>query len=221
MEGWIKLHRKLLNWEWYQDSNMVHLFIHILFSANYEAKKWKGIPVKRGELITGRKSLSKSTGISERSIRTCLNKLKSTNEIAIKSTNQYSIITVCKYDDYQIKGESVDQQNDHQEAIERPATDQQPTTTKNIKKDKKEKNIKNREELFHNSLTPFIPEFGNDMINEFFECWKEPTKSGKKMRFELQPTWSIKGRLAKWKKNQWGNKKKSETVEEQMTRLGL
>lgn len=99
--GWIKLHRKLKNWEWYHDSKMVHLFVHLLLSANHEDNKWQGIVIKRGQLITGRHKLHEGTGISEQSIRTCLTRLKSTNEITITPTNKNSIITLVNYEQYQ------------------------------------------------------------------------------------------------------------------------
>ena len=101
MEGWIKLHRKFCGWEWFNISEMVHLFIYLLINANHEDGNWRGISIKRGQIITGRNSLSENTGISSQTIRTCLSRLKSTNEITIKSTNKYSIITITKYDDYQ------------------------------------------------------------------------------------------------------------------------
>lgn len=100
MIGFIKLHRKLQNWEWYNKSEMVHLFIHLLINANSEDGEWQKQPIKRGQLITGLHSLSEKTGISVRTIRTCLERLKSTSELTIKSTNKFSIITICKYDDY-------------------------------------------------------------------------------------------------------------------------
>ena len=102
MDGWVKIHRKIIEWEWYQDSQMVHLFIHLLLSANHEDKKWRGHTVKRGQLITGLHKLSENTGISIQSLRTRLEKLSITREIVIKSTNKFSIITILNYEDYQI-----------------------------------------------------------------------------------------------------------------------
>ena len=102
METWVKIYRKMMEWEWYNDSKMVHLFMHLVIKANIKPNKWKGVEVKRGQLITGRKKLSKETGISEQSIRTCLNRFISTKELTIKSTSRYSLITVCNYDEYQI-----------------------------------------------------------------------------------------------------------------------
>ena len=126
MEGWIKLHRKFVNWEWFSTTNMVHIFIYLLLSANHKDGKWKGVVVKRGQMITGRKKIAEDTGISEQSVRTCLDKLKSTNEIAIKVTNKYSIITILKYDDYQTRIDDNNQQSNHLD--NQQLTNNQPTT---------------------------------------------------------------------------------------------
>ena len=45
-DGFIKLHRKIIDWEWYDDINTKTLFIHILLMANFEDKKWHGETVK-------------------------------------------------------------------------------------------------------------------------------------------------------------------------------
>ena len=99
--GFIKLHRSILDWEWYGDRNTRDLFIHLLLKANHEPTKWKGITVERGQTVTGRLVLSKELGISERSVRTALNHLKSTNELTIKATNKYSLVTIVNYAKYQ------------------------------------------------------------------------------------------------------------------------
>lgn len=91
----------MTEWEWYDDPNTKSLFIHLLLSANIESKNWKGVEVQRGCLITGRDKLAQILGISPRSVRTSLNKLKTTNEIAIKTTNAFSLIQVLNYDKYQ------------------------------------------------------------------------------------------------------------------------
>jgi len=101
MVGHIKIDRKILNWEWYSDYKMVHLFLHLLIKANYKENKWQGRTIKRGQLITGINKLSGNTGLSVSQTRTCLNKLQTTGEITIEVTNKYSIITICKYDTYQ------------------------------------------------------------------------------------------------------------------------
>lgn len=132
MQGWISLHRKLLEWEWYSDTNTKCLFIHCLLKANHREKKWNGITVERGQFITGRDKLAQELHMSVRQVRTALDKLKSTNEITIKSTNKYSVITVVNYSEYQDRATKSDQQNDQQATSKRPANDQQTTTTNNV-----------------------------------------------------------------------------------------
>ncbi len=46
--GWIKIHRKILDWEWYSDLNVRVVFLHLLLKANHDDKKWMGMDIKRG-----------------------------------------------------------------------------------------------------------------------------------------------------------------------------
>jgi hypothetical protein len=88
------LHRTLLDWEWYQEPNTLRVFLHLLLRANHKSKRWQGVLVKSGQVITGRLKLSQELNLTERKIRTALDHLKMTNEISIKATKQYSIITI-------------------------------------------------------------------------------------------------------------------------------
>jgi hypothetical protein len=132
MVGFIKIHRKIMEWEWYKKPNMVHLFLHLLVNANSEDKLWQNNLIKRGQLATGLNSLSDKTGLSIRTIRTCLERLKTTNELSVKTTNKFSIITICKYDDYNDNKKLNDKQNDKQTVT--------PTTTT--------KKYKNKEDIY-------------------------------------------------------------------------
>lgn len=135
MAGWIKLHKKMKNWEWYTDHNTLILFIHILLTAEYEDTRFRGYDIPRGAMVTGLKALSKDTGLSIQSIRTSIIKLKSTGEITVKSTNKFSIITVCNFNEYQ-KQDCHDQQANQQASQQ--TTNKRLTTSKEYKKLKKE-----------------------------------------------------------------------------------
>jgi len=139
--GWIKIHRNLLQWEWYDDLNVRVLFLHLLLTVNYEDKKWRGLSIKKGSRITGREQLSSETGISVRNVRTAIKKLEMTKELTIKKDPKGSMFTVVNWSKYQ----SSDQQNDHHTdqtpTSERPATDQQVTTTKETKEYKEDNSI--------------------------------------------------------------------------------
>tara|TARA_R100001463_G_scaffold65363_4_gene118615 strand:+ start:197 stop:811 length:615 start_codon:yes stop_codon:yes gene_type:complete len=125
MEGWVKLHRKFLEWEWYDKSETVHLFLHCLLKANHKNKNYRGKIVNRGSFLTSRELLSKELGLSQRQIRTSLNRLKMTNELTINSTRKGTIIQVVNYTKYQVKT--------NKETDNRPTTDQQQTSNKNEK----------------------------------------------------------------------------------------
>ena len=77
------------------------LFIHCLISANWKDGWYKGVKIPRGSFATGRIKLSEEVGLTEQQTRTSLNHLKLTNEITIKSTNRFSVITVVNYGVYQ------------------------------------------------------------------------------------------------------------------------
>lgn len=114
MDGWIKLHRKFLDWEWYNDNNTKIVFLHLLLTANHKEKKWQGITIKRGQKLTSLQHLAEETNLTVRQTRTALSKLKTTNELTIKTTSKYTLITIEKYSDYQDIENENDKQNDKQ-----------------------------------------------------------------------------------------------------------
>lgn len=143
MSGFITLHRKLLDWEWYSDINTKTLFIHCLLKANWEDKNWRGIDIKRGSFVTSYDSLSKETKLTIQQIRTSIFKLSKTQEINIQTTNKYTLLSIVKYDDYQnleIKTTNKQQTNNTQ-------VNNQTTTTNNYN-NKQDNNIK----ILNNSL---------------------------------------------------------------------
>jgi uncharacterized phage protein (TIGR02220 family) len=150
-KGFIQLHRSLLGWEWYDDHNTKILFLHCLLKANYKDKNYRGKNIVRGSFITGFEVLSNEVGLSVQKTRTALTKLKSTNEITIKSTSQGTVIQVVKYNEYQ--------QSTSEITNEQQTNNKQITTTNNsnnIKKSKEtskhDKNIKEILEHLNNKL---------------------------------------------------------------------
>jgi len=136
MEGFIKIHRKLLEWEWYDDNNVKVLFLHLLLKANYKDKKYRGETLKAGTVLTSRDILANELSLSVKQVRTALDKLAKTNEVAIKTSGKGTNIQLVNYKKYQVRAS--------EEANEGPAKGQQRATNKKGKKEKKEKNIKKR-----------------------------------------------------------------------------
>lgn len=127
MEGWIKLHRQIQEWEWYDDPQTTRLFTHLLIVATHTETKWRGEVLKPGQILTGRRLLAAQTGLSEQNIRTSLERLQVTHEVTIKVTHRFSIITLNKWKDYQ-SSQPTDQ------PASQPPSNQQVTTFKNVKK---------------------------------------------------------------------------------------
>ena len=100
-KGFIKLHRRLTEWEWYDDANTFRLFMHLLLTANHKKSRYRGFDINPGSVVTGRNKLASQLNLSEQQIRTAINKLKLTSEITSKTTNDFSIISIVKWNDYQ------------------------------------------------------------------------------------------------------------------------
>lgn len=67
---------------------------------------------------------------------------------------------------------------------------------------KKEKSLtdalERRKRDFGNSLVPFVEKYGKETVRDFYEYWTEPNKSRTKMRYELEKTWDVSRRIARW-----------------------
>ncbi len=168
-EGFIKIHRKILKWEWYEDVNVVKLFLHCLILANHKPKSWKGIAIERGEFITSLGNLAKGSGLSVRQVRTALGKLKATNEVTSEATNNFTLIKVNEYNTYHEKGKKSDMPNDNQSANERQTNDKRAATTKNVKNVKNDKNGKNKEKDLFLDFVKLTKEELGKLVKKFGE----------------------------------------------------
>lgn len=102
--SWIKLPRMFMNWQWYQNANMVHLYLYLLLNANIENKLYFGISIQRGECLVSLSTLSRDTGISRDSLKRYLKKLKDTKEISYKKLSKGRIIVLLDFDKFQPVG---------------------------------------------------------------------------------------------------------------------
>lgn len=133
-EGFIKLHRKMLQWEWYTDINTKTVFLHCLFMANWKDSRFMGVDVPRGSFVSSYTQLAAQTKLSVKNVRTAINHLKATGELAVRTTSKFSVITVVNYNLYQDDG----RQNGRQTADEWQANGRQVATieeSKNIRKE--------------------------------------------------------------------------------------
>lgn len=133
--GYLKLFRKITNWEWYDDVFVKHVFLDLLIKANYKDKEWHGILIKRGQFLTSRRQYAKELHITEQKLRGILSKLEMTNEIKIQTTRQYTLITIVNFDVYQDEKEKVTHEQPTNDTQNNPSTTHEitQTTTHEIK----------------------------------------------------------------------------------------
>lgn len=110
----IKIDRNIINWGWYKDSNTKVVFLHLLLTANIKPGRFLGVEIGRGEVATSYESLSKSLGISIRSVRTAISHLKTTGEVTIKRHPRFTVISIVNYDSYQANRQAERQTNANQ-----------------------------------------------------------------------------------------------------------
>jgi len=198
MKGFITLDRKILEWEWYDDINTKVLYLHLLLNARFAGGSWRGNTIGRGQLITGRKSLSRQLKLSEQNIRTSLNRLKSTNEITIKVTNEFSVVTLVNYDKYQSFNTKLTNE------LTNELTNAQPTINQQLTNDQPQRNNGNNGNNVNNvnkgvkkkSLT----DFSKDFDLKIKEVYKLEFKKIKEVQKDFLTHFGITGK--KWKDEQ-------------------
>lgn len=141
--GWIKLHRKILENPIIKRPAYFALWVILLLKANHKSVKmiWNNsvIIIKEGQFITGREELFKQSHIPETTIERILTYLEKTHQIGQQKTNKYRLITIINWKDYQ------DSDN------KRTTSGQQMDTNKNDKNDKNKEFSKENEETPQNS----------------------------------------------------------------------
>jgi DNA-binding transcriptional regulator YhcF (GntR family) len=121
--GWISLHRKLLDNPIASKSDYMNLWVHLLLMANHEETSFiwnnKKQILKPGQLLTGRKQLSLDTGIAESQVYKILNYLEKEQQIEQQKTTKYTIITILNWANYQNKEHQKEQQSNNRVTTER------------------------------------------------------------------------------------------------------
>ncbi len=144
MDGWIKLHRKVIDSQVFASSGLFKLWCLCLMKANH-VENWVDVeglttPIKvmPGQFITGRFSLhgdyyprKKKNNKSPSTLWNWMQKLENMENLNIKSYTKYSIITIINWNEYQLSSQ---QPNNNL-----TTTSQQPNTDKNEKNEKNEK----------------------------------------------------------------------------------
>jgi len=138
--GWIKLHRKLLENPIFLNPYLLQIFIYCLLKANHKDNEliWNGKleTIKSGSFITGRIQMAKDLKQNESALYKRLHLLTNLGYIELKSNNKFTLLTIVKYKTYQITNSNEEQQSNNKVTTK----EQQSNTNnndKNVKNDKK------------------------------------------------------------------------------------
>lgn len=172
--GWIKIHRKI--WQnpiVTKDADHFAVWIYLLTNATHTPQKalWgkEKITLQPGQLITGRKAISKKLKINESKVYRILKLFKSDQQIEQQTNRQASLITIVNWDKYQIS----EQQNEQRVNNERTTNEQRVNTNKNNKNKKNKKNDKN----YYSTLAGKRPD--GDELDAFITKERKKINGGK------------------------------------------
>lgn len=217
--GWIKLHRKITEWEWYDDHNTTRLFIHLLATVNHKDGEWRGRVVQCGQRVTTLRKLSDECGLSIKSLRTSINKLKRARAVAHEGHSDFSLLTVLNYTAYQKKGTQVDtrganeghiyknNKNNKEEKKKEPIYiddgELRPPTPKQTMEDfifSIQNNTQDSKDLINKIAQnkKISPAEVKQQLDRFVNYWTELNSSGTKQRWQLEKVFEVRRRLATW-----------------------
>ena len=203
-DGWIKLHRCLLDkaiWKCFTAEQRC-VMITILLLANHEPNQWiwkgKKFELKEGQFITSLESLAVKAEVSVRNVRTALAKLVEVEFITDEVTSTGRLITVVNWDVYQIADNGSDKPTDKQVTNQltknRQTTDKEVTTNKNDKNDKNEK-----KDIYNASFEEFWKIYAKKKDKgRAYECYKARLVNGFS---EAEMLEACKNYMAECKKN--------------------
>jgi hypothetical protein len=143
-QGWIKLHRSLLDHPRYSDEKWFRVFVHLLLLATHRARrdtfKGKVITLRPGQLITSLPEIEATLGIHQSSVRRILETLKIDRQIFWESGNKNRLITIVNWEKFQeTQPQESAKPTDNRQTTDRQPTDH-PVVIKNGENEKNEKN---------------------------------------------------------------------------------
>ena len=199
MEGWISLHRKILENPILNRSRVYSNFeawIWLLLKANHKDNKFalgsEIVVVKKGQMITSQKKLCLHFKWGSTKLRTFLKLLKNDNMIELETTSKATWITINNYCKLQ------DNQNVNKSQTKRKqrATNVQTKTNNNVNKDNTVNNVNKLYNYIFNEIN--LKKYGKEVLQEFNDYWSEKKLDGNKMLYEMQKTFNVDRRLATW-----------------------
>ena len=219
--GWIKIHRSIEEWEWESDPLMYYFWVRLLVKVNHEDKEWKGEIIPRGSMVTSLSKMANEFHLSVKQVRVFLARLTKGKQIVIETTNKWTKITICKYDDYQVVGQAEGQTKGKQSEPNRATTKEEKkkeyiinTTNAPAREDwrfissvrrtmlgnDKNRIAEHKISLFRSEVESIAPELGMtpQQIDAFVRWWTEHSPGNEKIRAEFEIAFDTRSRMQNW-----------------------
>ena len=131
-DGYIKLNRSILEWEWVDDPNTLRLWIQLLCTVRWSRSRYRGIELEPGQRIASLSTLAKELpGMTVRGIRTAKAHLIDTGSVTVTDTPQGDLITVVNWAKFQGSETESDTETDTE-------SDKEVTKDRHTEKESKE-----------------------------------------------------------------------------------
>lgn len=128
-KSYIKLFRKLLNSPIFENEKALKIWIWCLLKATHKERLQlvgqQEVNLEKGQFVFGRKKASEELKMSESTIYKYIKLLEKLQMISVNSNNKFSVITVEKWEEYQ-----VEELKDNNKVTTK---EQQKNTNKNVK----------------------------------------------------------------------------------------
>lgn len=183
MQGWIKLHRDLLDKPIWIESTLEQktILITLLMLASHKENKWewqgKLYNIEPGQFITSLESIAEKCGkgVSIQNVRTALKRFEKYEFLTNKSTNKNRLITIVNWGVYQGNEEELT----NKLTGNQQATNKQLTTIKNVKN---EKNVKEKD--YTSKIKDLFPVFSSipnfiELNKQYWDVVRETRATGK------------------------------------------
>ena len=202
MEGWISLHRKILENPILNRSRVYSPFeawIWLLLKANHKDNKFmlgsELVKVEKGSMITSQKKLCKQFRWGSTKLRNFLKVLQKDKMLLLKTNTQSTQITICNYRTYQDSQTANKTQTNHKQIANN-------TRTKTNNNDNNVNNDDNDNKITYIITDEkYINKYGRKLLQAFIDYWTEKKPNGRKEKWDMEKTFDIDLRLQKWAKN--------------------
>ncbi len=219
MAGWVKLYRSFRDWEWYDSPSCKVVFIDLLLSANHKEGSYRGVTLPAGSLTTSQAKIAERTGLTIKQVRSALIKLEGTGEVHIKSTRQFSMITIVKWDKYQQEDGQEGEQGEHRGADGGQTEGTQRATSKNARREEGKKG-RSIIPLCSDDLPRQVIACLNSICGRKFDASKESSLKWARARIKDGFTLEEFSEVFKHKASEWKNDSKMHEFLRPETLLG-